>query len=428
MKYKNFDAWFADFIALEKTVPHCNAYNIRPLRVKYAISLLPEFSTLLKVKRIHVTGSSGKSSCAKIWGEFLFQQKFSVGVITKPHICNFNERYWCNGKLASEGDLLPLFEKVMEVNKTVSRHSEYGSLRYVEIMFLVGLLYFARLKLDYLVIEAGIGALYDYTNVFPNWHLGIITSVHNEHRKRLGGSIDSIIDHKVAVVNKSKIAYILEKSSELQLKIRSKINSKVEPFCINKEFDFKRASMFEREKFINLESKSVPLSSNIFSEMQMSNLASVIHYVDSLKPIKNKVEFEFNILGKFDTRQYNGRTLIFDTAHTPESVEDVVKTINKVYPDTSTYVFLAVTGRRKGHRMIDLIKKRVNKIYNVKLKIKGVPFKYYCDLGEQVHSVCSVQEIGFKEILGEVNKLPKNSIIIFTGSIYYIGEAMKKIQ
>ena len=136
MKYRNFDSWFADFIALEKVAPHCNAYALRPLRVKYVASLLPELDTISKVKKIHVTGSSGKSSCAKIWGEFLFQQGFSVGVITKPHICNFNERYWHNGKLASEKDLLPLFEKIMEVNKTVSKHLEYGSLRYVEIMFL----------------------------------------------------------------------------------------------------------------------------------------------------------------------------------------------------------------------------------------------------------------------------------------------------
>ena len=151
--------------------------------------------------------------------------------------------------------------------------------------------------------------------------------------------------------------------------------------------------------------------------MQLVNIVSVLHYVTSIKKITKSINYKFNILGKFDTRLINGKTLVFDTAHTPESVADVIDSLNIQYPNRDKYVFLAVTGKRKGREMIELIKSNVGKIYTVKLKIKGVPFKYYSDLGEQ--------EIIFKEIEQEVNKLPKNAIVIFTGSVYYVGYAIK---
>lgn len=425
VKYKNFDEWFNYFCSSKKYKATYKGNNLRLLRVKFAISLLKELYYLNDIKKIHVTGSSGKSSCAKIWGEFLFQQGFSVGVITKPHLCNFNERYWCNGKLATEENLMPLFERVMDISEKVSKQSEYGSLRYVEIMFLVGLLYFVNLKLDYIVIEAGIGALYDYTNVFPDWEIGVITSIHNEHKRRLGGSIDSIIHHKVDVINKSKRAYFLERSKSVQEKIKLKITNEVKTFFIDKDFEIIRYNDGKSNAIVKVNSKTISLKTNIISRIQLINLVSVVHYVDSIQKITQPINYKFNILGKFDTRIVDGRIFVFDTAHTPESVADVVDTLNIQYPNTDKYVFLAVTGRRKGKRMIELIRSNVKKIYTVKLKIEGVPFNYYSDFGKQSYSNNSVQEIKYSEIKEGIGKLPKDSIVVFTGSVYYVGHAMK---
>lgn len=414
VKYKNFDEWFSDFNSSKRYKANYQGKDLRPLRVKFAINLLPELSYLNTVKKIHVTGSSGKSSCSKIWGEFLYHNGFSAGVITKPHVCKYNERYWFNGDLADDKTILPIFEKVMKINEQVGANSNYGSLRYVEAMFIVGLLYFSKMKLDYLVIEAGIGALYDYTNVFEQWEVGVITSVHNEHRRRLGGSIDSIIGHKVAIANKSKRAYVLEKSLTMQKSIVSKIHKDVEILKLNNSFEVRNRQVYIMDNGI-LE-KKIPLNTNLVSDGHLVDLASVVHFVNSKIKVNDEISYNIKLLGRLDTKEFNDKLLVFDTAHTPESVAGVINTVNKIYPSTSKYLFLAVTGKKKGKRMIELIKSNVNKIYTVRLKIKGVPFNYYSNLGEQ--------EIDINEILSEIDKLPKDSIIIFTGSIYYVGYVM----
>ncbi|MDT8339010.1 MAG: bifunctional folylpolyglutamate synthase/dihydrofolate synthase [Sulfurimonas sp.] len=149
-------------------------------------------------KIVHIVGTNGKGTTGRFLANALFSMGFCVGHYTSPHILEFNERIWKNGKNASDDELQ---EAHQALQKILSK-DDAQKLSYFEYTTFLAMLLFS--ECDYVVMEAGLGGEYDATAVFPKT-LTLVTPIAYDHEAFLGSSIDEIAATKLNAIQKSAI-------------------------------------------------------------------------------------------------------------------------------------------------------------------------------------------------------------------------------
>ena len=153
-----------------------------------------------RLKTIHIVGTNGKSSTARMLSSILTAHGLKAGTYVSPHLVSFTERILINGKEITE----PKFEKlIMEVKAKAEdvnkRSRSSGPLTQFEILTAAALLYFKQQKVGVAVIEAGLGGRYDATNVTDS-KVQVITNIELEHTDLLGKTVPAILREKAAVI------------------------------------------------------------------------------------------------------------------------------------------------------------------------------------------------------------------------------------
>ena len=144
---------------------------------------------------MHVTGTNGKGTVATKIAKGLEFEGFWTGLFISPHIERFTEWMTVNGEEISEDNLIRLSEYVLEnINEGINQFDAITMIAYK---------YFEEQKVDWGVIEVGIGGKIDSTNII-NSDLSIITSVGLDHCEILGDTIDKIATDKAGIIKSGK--------------------------------------------------------------------------------------------------------------------------------------------------------------------------------------------------------------------------------
>ncbi len=142
---------------------------------------------------IHVAGTNGKGSVCAYLTAILSQTGFCVGTYTSPHLVKFNERIGINNTPISDQEVVSLYEAVCRAD-TGSRKATF-----FEITTAMALYHFSRKKVDWVVLETGMGGRLDATNVVQP-EVSIITNISVEHSQYLGNSIQEIAGEKAGII------------------------------------------------------------------------------------------------------------------------------------------------------------------------------------------------------------------------------------
>ncbi|MDR3625330.1 MAG: Mur ligase family protein, partial [Ignavibacteriaceae bacterium] len=151
-----------------------------------------------KLKTFHIAGSNGKGSTASFIASILMEFGYKVGLYTSPHFVRFNERIQIN-KVFIPDDYLAKF--VTDYNDYIDEHK----LTFFEVTTAIAFKYFYEQKIDYAVIETGLGGRLDATNVL-NPLAVLITSISLEHTAILGSTLNDIAGEKAGIIkNNSQV-------------------------------------------------------------------------------------------------------------------------------------------------------------------------------------------------------------------------------
>ena len=134
---------------------------------------------------IHIVGTNGKGSTGRFLASFLTQLDKTVLHYSSPHIIEFNERIWLNGKNSTNQELDQAHNKIQNI--LTKYYLE--RLTYFEYTTLIALV--LSDGIDYLVLEAGLGGEFDATNVVKN-NLTLLTTIGLDHQDFLGSTIEEI--------------------------------------------------------------------------------------------------------------------------------------------------------------------------------------------------------------------------------------------
>ncbi|QRP22387.1 bifunctional folylpolyglutamate synthase/dihydrofolate synthase [Corynebacterium macginleyi] len=149
---------------------------------------------------IHIAGTNGKSSTARMVDSLLRSFHRRVGLFTSPHLQRVTERIGIDGQPIHPRDYVRLWHEIKPYVEMVDAHSEVPMSKF-EV--LVGLSYaaFADAPVDVAVVEVGLGGLWDATNVV-NADVSVITPVGLDHMEYLGSDIREIAGEKAGIIKR----------------------------------------------------------------------------------------------------------------------------------------------------------------------------------------------------------------------------------
>ncbi len=149
-------------------------------------------------KVITVAGTNGKGSTTAMLDSILRSADYRTGVYTSPHFLRYNERIQLLGELASDDQICDAFSHIEQSRGEIS-------LTYFEFGTLAALHIFSLAKLDYVILEVGLGGRLDAVNIIDA-DLAILTSVALDHTDWLGDTLEQIGYEKAGVFRSGKPA------------------------------------------------------------------------------------------------------------------------------------------------------------------------------------------------------------------------------
>jgi dihydrofolate synthase/folylpolyglutamate synthase len=147
-----------------------------------------------------VAGTNGKGSTAAMLASILACSGYKTGLYTSPHLVRVNERIRIDGQEVGDDDFALAFS---EVESVVSRLLQQGVLvqrpSFFEFLTATGFVHFARARVDFAVLEVGMGGRLDATNVVEP-EVAVITNVDLDHTEYLGTTHAAIAGEKAGVI------------------------------------------------------------------------------------------------------------------------------------------------------------------------------------------------------------------------------------
>lgn len=173
-------------------------YGLRRFGIKLELDTIRQILADLgnpqdRFRSIHIAGTNGKGSVAAMLSTILHEAGYNVGRYTSPHLECFNERICINNRPIDDDEVVSLYDAVT-ASKPDTRQPTF-----FEFATAMALLHFGRRKVDWAIIETGMGGRMDATNMIRP-ALTIITNISLEHKTYLGSTISAIAGEKAGII------------------------------------------------------------------------------------------------------------------------------------------------------------------------------------------------------------------------------------
>jgi len=392
-------------------------------RTKYLLNLLDNPQD--KINCIHVAGTSGKGSTSYFMASLLQNLGLKVGLHVSPFVNDLRERAMINGELISQEKFSRYVEEIIKVSYKMEK-SDFGLPTYFEVLTALAFYIFNKEKVDYAVIETGLGGLFDATNTINSQNkICVITKIGFDHTEILGNTLSKILSQKAGIIQEKNPVFALKPKINLIKLLDQKAqerNTKVN--YISKE-DFKKIKF--PPKFPQYQKENFTLAQAVIKfvakEKKLDLNQAIIEEV-----IKNT-----KIPGRFEIKEKSNTTWIIDGAHNPQKMKGLISSFKKNYPKQKALFILAF---KKGKDYSEIISHLIPVAEKIIVTTFITDAQDLIHLGENPEEIIKIlKENKFKNYITEANpftaleiaqKEPQK-IKIITGSFYLIGLLNSKI-
>lgn len=366
MKTKNYNE-VLDF--LERSIPRgpriAHPGDVGIQRTLYFLKLLGNPQNNLKV--IHIAGTSGKGSVATILAELLINRGFVTGMHISPYVLDIRERMQIGGKLISKKEFVVAFNHILPFYERV-RKSQYGVPTYFELLTVMMFYVFFQKKVDYAVVETGMGGWYDATNVVMRKDkLCVLTRIGLDHTSVLGKTMSKIAMQKAMIMQKGNTAIGLWNTKRV-IDVMKHVADQQGAFIsfLKKGSTVRNINLREGKTVFDFSYQSFrwkKLELGLKGGYQSENAALALAAYLSLSDRDNFEINEDNVRktlrtitykGRFEIKDIRGRMVIFDGAHNPQKMGAFITNLRKIYPG-QLFHFVIASKRGKDWTMFRYI-------------------------------------------------------------------------
>lgn len=318
-------------------------------------------------KSIHIAGTNGKGSTSHMLASVLQSVGYKVGLYTSPHLKDFRERIKINGKNIAEQYVVDFVEKY----KTDFEKIEPS---FFEMTVGLAFQYFKEQKVDFAVIEVGLGGRLDSTNIITPL-LSVITNISFDHTALLGNTLEKIAFEKAGII-KPGIPVVIGETQEGIKNVfieKAKTNNSEIQFA-DKIFEIKNVEYFYNKKQLlsfdveqNGKLKFQKINCELLGLYQQKNLKTVLCTVDVLnkqgfvineKAMREGIEnviSQTGLLGRWQILSQNP-LVIADTGHNEAGIKEVLEQIKNT-PHEKLHFVLGVVNDKDVSSILNMLPK-----------------------------------------------------------------------
>jgi folylpolyglutamate synthase/dihydropteroate synthase len=161
---------------------------------------------------IHLTGTNGKTSTARMIQTLLHARGLRTGLFTSPHLTSMRERICVDGEPLSAERFVGIYEEIEPYLRLVDDNQPVR-LSFFEVLVAMAFAAFADAPVDVAVIEVGMGGTWDNTNV-ADGAVAVITPISIDHAQYLGDTVAKIAADKAGIIKPGAVAVLSQQPVE----------------------------------------------------------------------------------------------------------------------------------------------------------------------------------------------------------------------
>ena len=316
-----------------------------------------------RFKCIHIAGTNGKGSVSHMIASILQTAGYKVGLYTSPHLKDFRERIKINGKE------IPKEEVICFVKDNINIFNKIKP-SFFEITVIMAFYYFAKERVDFAVIEVGLGGRLDSTNIITP-EISIITNISLDHTDLLGNSKELIAKEKAGIIKENipvikgqsdtEIDYVFKEMAYLK-------NTKL--YFADKIYSINYSMLStDNKQILNLKKNNKKAYSVLKLDLQgyyqKFNVLPVLLAIDILNEKGLKINDSFVYKGLENTIKNTGirgrwevigsnPLIVCDTAHNEEGIKQVVNQLNNT-PYKKLHMVIGFVNDKKLNKILKLL-------------------------------------------------------------------------
>lgn len=390
------------------------------------------------LKYIHIGGTNGKGSTSSYLAHVLEAGGYKVGLFTSPYIERFNERIQINGQDIPDESLGRITGLIKEkANIMVDEGFEHPTT--FEIVTAIGFMYFKEEKVDYVVLEVGLGGRYDSTNIISKPLASVITTIDYDHIDVLGDTLGKIAYQKAGIIKENSIvvSYPQEEEALKVIKEVAEENNAEFNLCPMENIKVNEISdagaSFDYH-YADIHMKNIEIS--MLGEYQIYNATLALTTLLILNK-KGLIDIsEEKIREGLKNTKWPGRLevmrrnpiFLIDGAHNVQGIAQLKKAVS-LFNYNKLILGVGILKDKDSSHMVELLAPMADKIVVTEV---NMPRKL--DAEELAEEIKKYNENVFieKDIKRAIEKTlelaEKEDIIVFGGSLYLIGEVRTLIK
>ena len=179
---------------------------------------------------IHIAGTNGKGSTLVTLESLLIESGYSTGSFISPCLHEFNEYFRINGKTPGDDEIESAFQEICSVCGIHPKEKDNPTKKadliptHFEFVFAISLLLFRKAKVDFVLLETGLGGLTDATNVIEHPLATVLTHISYDHQEFLGETLEEITRQKLGIVKKGSPLFVAQQSETVSKIIQQALN------------------------------------------------------------------------------------------------------------------------------------------------------------------------------------------------------------
>lgn len=318
-------------------------------RITRLLEMLGNPQSNLKV--ILVGGTSGKGSTCKFIESILREAGYKVGLFTKPHLSAFTERIVVNGRRIPEGKVAGFVEMAKPICMRMKERPTF-----FEMNTALAFGHFVRQKVDFAVMEVGMGGRLDSNNVAVPL-VSVVTNVGLEHTKFLGDTTAKIAFEKAGIVREGGTLITASDDPEALRVFRDVCRTKNARLVLaGRRIISSRSCGLSGQTFVD--GKYGPLAMRLLGRHQLKNAATALHAIEEL-PVKiGRTAIRAGLLkarwpGRLEVVQRKP-LVVLDSAKDPLSMNALRESLLPIKRG-KLFLVLSISSDKKISMMIDAI-------------------------------------------------------------------------
>lgn len=314
---------------------------------------------------VHIAGTNGKTSTARMIDELLRELNLRTGRLTSPHLQSITERISLDNEPISDERFVEVYEEVAPYLDLVdARHD--APLSYFEVVTALGFAAFADTPVDVGVVEVGLGGTWDATNV-ADGAVAVVTPVALDHSDYLGDTIEEIAGEKAGIIKPGSFAVLgaqTAAAAEVLLARAGEVGATIARQGV--EFGVRTREMAVGGQMVSLQGLTGPYEEifiPLHGEHQAANAAQALAAVEAfagggregLDPEAVQAAFaRVTSPGRLEALR-RGPVVLVDAAHNPAGAAALANALDEEFAGTNLVAVLAVLADKDAVGILEAL-------------------------------------------------------------------------